>query len=70
MFRRYVDDIVRTVEGELTWFLDVANSLHPNRQFTLDETNSKGNLTFFDLIVNVSKDKGVDCSWYQNQQVL
>ena len=65
MLRRCVDDIVRTVKSEPTWFLDVANSLHPNLQFTLEETNSKGNLTFFDLIVILSKDTGVTCSWYQ-----
>ena len=42
----YVDDIVRTVRGKPSCLFDAANSLHPNRQFTLEETNSEGNLQF------------------------
>ena len=49
LFLRYVDDIVRTVRGEPTCLLDAANSLHPNLQFTLEKTNSEGNLPFLDL---------------------
>ena len=46
MFLGYVDDIVRTVRGKSSCLFDAANSLHPNRQFTLEETNSEGNLQF------------------------
>ena len=53
MFLGYVDDIVRTVRGEPSCLLDAANSLHPNLQFTLEETNSEGNLPFLDLNINV-----------------
>ena len=49
LFLRYVDDIVRTV----SYVLDAANSLHPNLQFTLEETNSEGNLPFLDLNIIV-----------------
>ena len=49
LFLRYVDDIVRTV----SYVLDAANSLHPNLQFTLEETNSEGNLSFPDLNIIV-----------------
>ena len=42
LFLRYVDDIVRTVRGESSCLLDVANFVHPNLQFTLEETNSEG----------------------------
>ena len=45
--------------------LDAANSLHPNLQFTLEKTNSEGNLPFLDLNINVSQDRRVTCSWYQ-----
>ena len=39
--------------------------VRPNQQFTLEETNSKGNLPFLDLNINVSQDRGVNCNWYQ-----
>ena len=39
--------------------------IHPNLQFTLEETNSEGNLPFLDLNINVSQGRGVTCSWYQ-----
>ena len=65
LFLRYVDDIVRTVRGEPSGLLDAANSLHPNLQFTLEKTNSEGNLQFLDLNINVSQGRRVTCSWYQ-----
>ena len=65
LFLRYVDDIVRTVRGEPSCILDAANSLHPNLQFTLEKTNSEGNLPFLDLNINISQDRRVTCSWYQ-----
>ena len=61
-FLRYVHDIVRTVRGEPSCLLDAANSLHPNLQFTLEKTNSEGNLPFLDLYLNVSQGRGVNCS--------
>ena len=64
-FLRYVDDVVRTVRGEPTCFLDATNSLHPNLQFTLEETTSEGNLPFLDLNIYVSQFRGVNCNWYQ-----
>ena len=67
LFLRYVDDIVRTVRGKPSCLLDAANSLHPNLQFTLEETNSEGNLPFLDLNKNVSQGRGVICSWYQKR---
>ena len=62
---RYVDDIVRTVRVEPSCLLDAANSLHPILQFTLEKTNSEGNLPFLDLNINVSQGRRVTCSWYQ-----
>ena len=43
LFRRFMDDLVRTVEGEPTPVLDFAKSLHSSLQFTLEETNSEEN---------------------------
>ena len=60
-----MDVIVRTVRGEPSCLLDAANSLHPNLQFTLEKTNSEGNLPFLDLNINVSQGRRVTCSWYQ-----
>ena len=65
LFLRYVDDIVRTVRGAPSCLFDDANSLHSNLRFTLEETNSDGNLPFLDLNINVSQGGGVGCSWYQ-----
>ena len=60
-----MDDIVITVRGEPSCLLDTANSFRLNLQFTLEETNSEGNLPFLDLNINVSQGRGVTCSWYQ-----
>ena len=64
LFLRYVDDHVKTVRGEPSCLLD-ANSLHPNLQFTLEESNSKVKLPFLDLNINISQGSGLNCSWYQ-----
>ena len=69
LFLRNVDDIVRTVRGEPSCLLDAANSFHPNLLFTLEKTNSEGNLPFQDLTINVSQGRRVTCSWYQIQQI-
>ena len=52
-FLRYMDDIVRTVNGDLGLVIEAANNLHPNLQFTIEELDSNGNLAFLDLNVNV-----------------
>ena len=65
VFLRYVDDIVRTVKGDPGVFLEAANKLHPNFQFTIEELDSNGNFAFLDLNVNVDSGKKVTCAWYQ-----
>ena len=62
---RYVEDIVRTVEGNPGLVLEAANKLHPNLQFTIEELNRNGNLVFLDFNVNVVSGKKVTCGWYQ-----
>ena len=57
-FLRYVDDIVRTVEGDPGLVLEAANKLHPNLQFTIEELDRNGNLAFLDLNVNGVSKKG------------
>ena len=39
LFLRYIDDIVRTVEGDLEKVLRAANLLHPNLNFTIETPN-------------------------------
>ena len=53
LFLRFVDDIVRTVRDEPSCVLGAANSLHPNLQFTQEESISEEKLPF----VNVSQDR-------------
>ena len=57
VFLRYVDDIVRTVKGDLGVVFEAANKLHPNLQFTVEELDSNGNLAFSYLSVNVNSGK-------------
>ena len=65
MFFRYLDDNVRTVRGEPSCILDAADSLHPNLQFTLEETISEGSFPFLHLNINVSQGRGGTWKWYQ-----
>ena len=64
-FLFYVDDIVRTLEGEPIQVIGVSNSLHPNLQFLLEETIPRDILLFLDLSRNEGQDKAVTCSGYQ-----
>ena len=60
-----MDESVRTVRGETSCVLDAANYLHPNLQFTLENTYSEGILPCLELNINVSQDSGVTRNWYQ-----
>ena len=65
LFKRYVDDIVCTVKGNPLDYLENANSLHKNLQFTLETPNGSGDLAFLDLNINLSEDRKISCNWYQ-----
>ena len=65
VFKRYVDGIVCTVKGNPLDYLEYANSLHKNLQFTLQTPNGGGELAFLDLNVNMSEDRKISCPWYQ-----
>ena len=65
LFKRYVDDIVCTVKGSPLDYLEYANSLHKNLQFTLEPPNGRGDLAFLDLNINLNKDRKTSCHWYQ-----
>ena len=65
VFRRYVDDIVRTVKGDSEVVLEAANKLHPNLQFAMQELDSNSNLALLDLNFNVDSGKKATCGWYQ-----
>ena len=60
-----MDVVVRTIKGESICVLDPANSLRPNLQFIVEETNSEEQLTVLNLNLNKLNDWGVTCDWYQ-----
>ena len=65
LFKRYLDDIVRTVKGNTLDYLEYANFFHKNLQFTLETPNGSGDLAFLDLNINVNEDRKIRCHWYQ-----
>ena len=65
LFKRYVDDIVCTVKGNPLDYLEYANSLHKNLQFTLETPNGSAELAFLDLNINLNEDRKISCHWYQ-----
>ena len=65
LFLRYFDDIVRTVKGDPEKVLLAANLLQPNLQFTIETTNTNGNLAFLDLQISIDKSRKISCGWYQ-----
>ena len=65
LFTSYVDDTVCTVKGNTLVYLEFANFLHKNLQFTLETRNGSGDLAFQDLNVNVNEDRKISCHWYQ-----
>ena len=65
LFKRYMDDIVCTVKGNPLDYLEYANSLHKNLQFTLETPNGSGDLAFLDLNINLNEDRKISCQWYQ-----
>ena len=56
IFLRFVDDIVRSVEGNPGVVLEAANKSHTNFQFTIEEFHSNGKLAF--LVFYVNRDSG------------
>ena len=65
LFKRYVDDIVCTVNGNPLDYLEYAYSLHKNLQFTLETPNGSEDLAFLDLNMNLNEDRKISCHWYQ-----
>ena len=65
LFLRYVDDIMRTVKDDPEKVLRAANLLYPNLQFTIETTNTNGNLAFLDLKVSIDESRKIECGWYQ-----
>ena len=60
LFKRYVDDIVCTVKRNPLDYLEYANSLHKNLQFTLETPNGSGDLAFLDLNINLNEDRKIN----------
>ena len=65
LFKRYVDDIVCMVKRNPLDYLEYANSLHKNLQFTFETPNGSGDLAFLDLNINLNEDRKISCYWYQ-----
>ena len=65
LFKRYVDDIVCTVKRNPLDYLEYANFLCKNLQFTLETPNGSGYLAFLDLNINLNEDRKISCHWYQ-----
>ena len=65
LFKRYVDDIECTVKGNPLIYLEYANSLHKNLQFTLETPKGSGSLALLDLYINLNEDIKMNCLWYQ-----
>ena len=63
LFLRYVDEIRRTVKGDLSVGLQAANQLHPHlkQPFTLEAPTENNDLTFLDINLNVDGTKKIKC---------
>ena len=61
-----MDEIVCTVKGNPLDYLEYANSLHKNLQFTLETPNGSRDLEFLDLNINLNEDRKISLHWYQN----
>ena len=59
LFKRYVDDIVCKVKGNPLDYLEHANSLYKNLQFTLETPNGSGDPAFLDLNINLNEDRKI-----------
>ena len=63
LFRRYVDDIIRSIkETEIERLLEVSNRLHRNLEFTI-EREVNNSIAFLDLYITRDNRK-VTTSWY------
>ena len=54
-----------TVKENPLDYLEYANSLHKNLQFTLETPNGSVDLAFLDLNMNINEDRKISCYWYQ-----
>ena len=54
-----------TVKGNPLDYLEYANSLHKNLQFTIQTPNGSGHMAFLDLNINLNEDRKLSCHWYQ-----
>ena len=65
LFKRYVDEIVCTVKWNPLDYLEYANFLPKNLQFTLETPNGSGDLAILELNINLNEDRKISCYWYQ-----
>ena len=60
---------MRTVKGDLKEFLNAANQLQPNLQFTLEKASENGILDFLDNNVNVDTLENLSVDSIKNQLI-
>ena len=66
VFVRYADERVCTVNGNPLEYIEYANSLHKNIEFTLETTNADGELSLPDLNINVNYERPISCNWHNS----
>ena len=57
-----------TVKRNPLDYLEYANSLRKNLQFTLETPNGSGDLAFLDMNINVNNERKISYHWYQNRR--
>ena len=63
IYYRYVDDILRTVKvTDVRRLLDMANALHRNLEFTIEEEESS--FPFLDMLIQRRRDNTLRSGWY------
>ena len=64
IFYRYVDDILRTVKiTDVKRLLGMANALHRNLEFTIEE-EKEGSTPFLDMLIQRRRDNTLRPGWY------
>ena len=65
LLKKYNDDIICAVPGELDNNLKFTISLHKNLLFIFEKTSKEKDSTFLDINVTVSNESDINNRWYQ-----
>ena len=61
LIKKYVQNIICTVRADIDEYFKFANSLHKNRQFTLEKKNMEEDLASVDINLNLSSKNKITC---------